>query len=156
MDLNDPDQSKELLSSRAGTFRSAVEEEVNDEGEEYYPSSSSSGAMPWLQNALGINPDIAISPLTFRSRAFRQYNPVDSSAQLDVGARSPPTLATASGSGTTSTSGSSATETQSGPSSTQGGRSQMDANGHPREESDTWYKIYAFLFLYCVYIFWTQ
>ncbi|KAF9185475.1 hypothetical protein BGZ51_002648 [Haplosporangium sp. Z 767] len=79
VDLDDPDRYlNPELEGRQNT--SDEGEEANDEGEEYYPSSSSSSIrpVPWL------------SPLTYRSRGFRQYNSVSSSVPLDVGARTPP------------------------------------------------------------------
>ncbi|KAG0329021.1 hypothetical protein BGZ99_003651 [Dissophora globulifera] len=149
VNLDDPEQSKETLSLRAGMAGSPVEEEVNDEGEEYYPSSSSRISplsQPWIHS---ITSGVRLNPLTFRSRGFRQYNPVDDSAPMDVGARTPPpssptATGTGSGSGTTGTSSS----LPAGPSSQDGGQQEQDA--------DAWYKFYAVILVYCLFVFWTK
>ncbi|KAF9948742.1 hypothetical protein BGZ65_007865, partial [Modicella reniformis] len=88
VDLNDSEKCKEQLISGVHSDRSAaLEEEVNDEDEEYYPSQFA-GILPWRRDSgRGINPHADINP---RSRGVRQYNPVDSSVPLDVGARTPP------------------------------------------------------------------
>ncbi|KAF9932188.1 hypothetical protein FBU30_008743 [Linnemannia zychae] len=90
VNVDDPEQSQESLAYGLHAQRTATRNEpVNDEGEEYYPSSSA-GPVPWLnQKVFGINPDMQIDPRPpFRSHAVRHYNPVLPSAQLDVGARS--------------------------------------------------------------------
>ncbi|KAG0038374.1 hypothetical protein BGZ82_000332 [Podila clonocystis] len=73
VDLDDPVRCKDRIASR-NEDRGYVDETVNDEGEEYYPSSSNS----WLGNALGFHPNLKNNnsgpsrlPRGARSRAFR-------------------------------------------------------------------------------------
>ncbi|KAG0197910.1 hypothetical protein BGX28_008590 [Mortierella sp. GBA30] len=132
VDLDDPERSKDRLTA-GPRVESALDEEINDEGEEYYPSSGPS--MPWLQSALGI------SPLTFRSRGFRQYHPVDSSVQLDVGAPS-------SSSATSSASPSARQEPPADPSSATTNRSRANSDGEATELPDSWYNMFAILIAY--------
>ncbi len=141
VDLDDPERSKDRLAAST-RVESALDEEVNDEGEEYYPTSDGP-SMTWLQNLHGIN------PLTFRSRGFRQYNPVDGSTPLDVGAGSPsaaPTTASESAAAASSSSSSATTTTN---------RSRANGDGEATELPDTWYRVLAILFVYCVYVYWT-
>ncbi|KAF9985380.1 hypothetical protein BGZ75_003052 [Mortierella antarctica] len=122
VDLDDPERSKDRLAAST-RVESALDEEVNDEGEEYYPTSDGP-SLSWLQNLHGIN------PLTFRSRGFRQYNPVNNSTPLDVGAGSPsaaPTLASESAAGAATASSSSTTTN----------RSRANGDGEATELPDT-------------------
>ncbi|KAG9320056.1 hypothetical protein KVV02_007289 [Mortierella alpina] len=124
VDLDDPERSKDRLAAST-RVESALDEEVNDEGEEYYPTSDGPSSS-WLQNLHGIN------PLTFRSRGFRQYNPVDNSTPLDVGAGPPsaaPTLAFESAAGAAAASSSSTTTTTN--------RSRANGDGEATELPDT-------------------
>ncbi|KAF9960317.1 hypothetical protein BGZ70_008640 [Mortierella alpina] len=146
VDLDDPERSKDRLAAST-RVESALDEEVNDEGEEYYPTSDGP-AMSWLQNLHGI------SPLTFRSRGFRQYNPVDGSTPLDVGAGSssegrtiPPAGSAAVPAGMSSSSSSATT--------TAIPRSRANGDGEATELPDTWYRVFAILFVYCIYVYWT-
>ncbi|KAF9358615.1 hypothetical protein BGX26_001307 [Mortierella sp. AD094] len=165
VDMDDPEKSIHRLAFRGegpSPPTSGSEEEVNDEGEEYYPTATSSSSLPWLQTALGISPDVRINPLTYRSRAFRQYNPVGNSAQLDVGARTPPspsseiTSETIAESSTSASSRSNNNAGGSGSGSGNGSANRLDANGRPMQDPNSWYKLYAILFIYCLYVFWTQ
>ncbi|KAF9952893.1 hypothetical protein BGZ72_005852 [Mortierella alpina] len=145
VDLDDPERSKDRLAASA-RVECALDEEVNDEGEEYYPTSDGP-SMSWLQNLHGIN------PLTFRSRGFRQYNPVDGSTLLDVGAGSPsaapalPSESEAAAPAAGSSSSSSAAATTN--------RSRENNDGEATELPDAWYRVLAILFVYCVYVYWT-
>ncbi|KAF9104734.1 hypothetical protein BGX27_009972 [Mortierella sp. AM989] len=166
VDLDDPEKSVHRVQFRnsdsSSPPNSGSEEEVNDEGEEYYPTSTPSRTVPWFQSTTsGVNPDLRINPLTFRSRAFRQYNAVENSAQLDVGARTPsptspssPHYATASGDEAGSSAPSSPNSNNgnrigsgSGSRSTSGigSANQLDTNRRPMEDPDSWYKLYAIL-----------
>ncbi|KAI1319159.1 hypothetical protein EDD11_004802 [Mortierella claussenii] len=147
VDMDSPKQNKHVLSAPSAEV--SEDEEVNDEGEEYYPTSSSSSSLPWLQSALGINPDVKINPLTYRSRAFRQYNPADSSVLMNVGARSSPS----SSASTAFESGTAPTSSQARPSSRE---TQLGHNGYLEENPNAWYGLYAVLILYCIYIFLAQ
>ncbi|KAG0376934.1 hypothetical protein BGX24_006976 [Mortierella sp. AD032] len=147
VNVEDSEQGKESLAyGLHGQRVAAGNEPVDDEGEEYYPSASSTsspstGSLPWLRQVCGINPHTRSDPrLQFRSRAGRQFNPAHPSALLDVGARSVPV-----------------------PNSTSmpvgGGqdhnRNSVDEEGRPVERPDAWYKFLAFLFIYCIYVcFW--
>ncbi|KAF9170623.1 hypothetical protein BGX20_008716 [Mortierella sp. AD010] len=135
VDMDDPEKSIHRLAFRgegSSTPTSGSEEEVNDEGEEYYPTGTSS-SLPWFQTALGISPDVRINPPTYRSRAFRQYNPVENSAQLDVGARTPPSETT----GESSTSASRNNSNTGGSSNGSGSANRLDANGRPTEDPNS-------------------
>ncbi|KAF9544255.1 hypothetical protein EC957_012301 [Mortierella hygrophila] len=126
VNLDDPEQSQESLANGLhGQRVAAGNEPVDDEGEEYYPtSSSSSGPLPWFQQALGINPQAGIDPRNrIRSRAARQVRPVHSSALLDVGSRSVPNSTSAPG-GESSSSG-------------RNRNSELDENGKPMERADS-------------------
>ncbi|KAG0004047.1 hypothetical protein BGZ80_008730 [Entomortierella chlamydospora] len=59
VDMDDPEKSIHRLVFRgegSSPPTSGSEEEVNDEGEEYYVTGTSS-SLPWFQTALGISPD---------------------------------------------------------------------------------------------------
>ncbi|KAG0265659.1 hypothetical protein BG011_004258 [Mortierella polycephala] len=117
VDLDDPDRYiNPELEGRQNT--SDESEETNDDGEEYYPSSSSSSVRPtpWL------------NPLTYRSRGHRQYNSVNSSVPLDVGARTPP-LASVSGSGSQSGSGSGSGPEQNSSGNNNNGSGRVGSDG---------------------------
>ncbi|KAG0221796.1 hypothetical protein BGX31_009559 [Mortierella sp. GBA43] len=90
IDMDDPAKNTLLRASGVQSDRSAaLEEDVNDEGEEYYPGPSGPFnpiAVPWQHPAQGSEPFSQI----FRTRAVRQFNPVDGSLNLDVGASEPP------------------------------------------------------------------
>ncbi|KAF9085891.1 hypothetical protein BGX23_009315 [Mortierella sp. AD031] len=153
LNLDDPEQLKESLVYGLHGQRVAAEKEpVDDEGEEYYPSSSA--PLPWFQQAFGINPERRIgSRPQFRSRAAREFNPVDpSAALLDVGARS----AVPNSTSTPATPGGPSSSSRA--SSSNGGhsqnRNQLDENEQPVERPDAWYRLLAFLFIYCVYVLW--
>jgi hypothetical protein len=143
VNLDDPEESQESLSNGLhGKRVAAGNEPVNDEGEEYYPSSSPSGPLPWFQQALGINPQSRNDH--FRSRAVRQLHPVHPSALLDVGAQSVPNST-------------SAPLNESEPSPPARNRNnELDEHGKPIERPDAWYRLLTFLFIYCLYIyFWS-
>ncbi|KAG0278077.1 hypothetical protein BGZ95_004782 [Linnemannia exigua] len=135
VNVDEPEQRKEsLVYGFHGQRVAAGNEPVDDEGEEYYPSTSSSsassaGLLPWLQQVCGINPHTRTDPRPqFRSRAGRQFNPVQPSALLDVGARSVPVP------------NSTSTPVGGSTSSSQGGQGQsrkaVDEEGQPVERPD--------------------
>ncbi|KAF9146237.1 hypothetical protein BG015_011653 [Linnemannia schmuckeri] len=128
VNLDDPEQSQESLANGLhGQRVAAGNEPVDDEGEEYYPTSSSSGPLPWFQQTLGINPHARVDPRDrFRSRAARQFRPVNPSALLDVGARTVPnsTSAPANAGGES-------------PSTARNRGDQLDENGQPMERPDS-------------------
>lgn len=93
VNMDDPEKSHLLVASEAQSDRAAaLEEEPNDEGEEYYPGTFTGGFHP-LPRVIGSRGDHGFNlganvlPPFFRSRGVRQFNPVDGSVQLDVGAR---------------------------------------------------------------------
>ncbi|KAG0046277.1 hypothetical protein BGZ83_008535 [Gryganskiella cystojenkinii] len=158
VDMDDPAKEAELLVRRVDP--SPYDEEVNDEGENDYPSSSSSASHSWLPSTFGINPRVPMNPLAFRSRGVRQFHPVTDPSILNVGARSPTTPG--------------AFTSQSGPGSAslppgaQGDTSSSTTSAQPRSNSSNnrgggaagdqfeWYKFFAVLFLYCLYVAWTR
>ncbi|KAF9136303.1 hypothetical protein BGW39_000019 [Mortierella sp. 14UC] len=153
VNLDDPEQSKESLAyGLHGQRVAAGNEPVDDEGEEYYPSaaaSASTGPLPWLQQVCGINPHPRSDPrLQFRSRAARQFNPVHTSALLDVGARSAPVPNSTS----TPTGGSSSSSQRRQGQNSSG----VDEEERAVERPDAWYRFLMFLFIYCIYVcFWS-
>ncbi|KAK3805879.1 MAG: hypothetical protein J3Q66DRAFT_359901 [Benniella sp.] len=93
VDMDDPQKTHLLLTSDVQSDRAAaLEEEPNDEGEEYYPGTYTGGLHP-LPRVIGsrgnhgFNLGTGILPPIFRTRGVRQFQPVDSSVELDVGAR---------------------------------------------------------------------
>ncbi|KAF8926910.1 hypothetical protein BGZ47_002466 [Haplosporangium gracile] len=127
VNLDDPKQSQESLTNGLhGQRVAAANEPVDDEGEEYYPTSSSSGPLPWFQQALGINPQARVDPTDlFRSRAARQFRSVNPSALLDVGARTVPNSTSAP-----------ANAGSESPSTARSRINQLDENGKPVERPD--------------------
>ncbi|KAF9437163.1 hypothetical protein BGZ76_001773 [Entomortierella beljakovae] len=75
-------------SSSSVTSSGGSEDEVSNQGEEYYPNATGipSTSFNWFQLSSGSGPN----PIRYRSRAFRHYIPLDNDAQLDVGPSTPP------------------------------------------------------------------
>jgi len=159
VNVDDPERSMDLLNRT--TDWTVVNEEANDRGEEYYPTTTSS----WFQS-FGVNPNMTVNPFTRRTRAVRQVQPVLDASILEVGARSP--TATTSTAGTSGTSGpgsfpatsSTSNQQASNDSQASSSRSRMisnsnGGNGQAMEDQE-WYKYFAMLLLYCLYVAWTQ
>ncbi|KAF8953727.1 hypothetical protein BGZ52_004560 [Haplosporangium bisporale] len=134
VDLDDPVRSKDRISSRTEDTGFNVDEPVNDEGEEYYPSSNS-----WLGNALGVHLNITNNnrgpsrlPGGARSRAFRHVARLSDASAVSL------------------------SPTASAPSSPHLSATNPGNNNNNQPSPGSWYKLFAFLVIYCVYVFWTQ
>lgn len=139
-----------------------VNEKANDRGEEYYPTATSSMSS-WFQS-LGVNPNMTVNPFTRRTRAVRQFRPVMDPSILEVGARSPTETSATAGTSGTSEPGSfpstSATSNQLAPNDSHASSSSSSnssgSNNQAMDAEAEWYQFFAVLFLYCLYVAWTQ
>ncbi|KAF9307372.1 hypothetical protein BGZ74_005812 [Mortierella antarctica] len=135
VDLDDPVRSKDRIALRTEDSGCNVDEPVNDEGEEYYPSSSNS----WLGNALGVRPNLTNNdsgssrrPGGARSRAFRHVARLSDASATSL------------------------SPTTSAPSSPHLSATKTGNNNDNQPSPGSWYKLFAFLVIYCMYISWTQ
>ncbi|KAG0342462.1 hypothetical protein BG000_004482 [Podila horticola] len=134
VDLDDPVRSKDRIASRTESSGcNIIDEPVNDEGEEYYPSSSNS----WLGNALGFQPNPANNNSGrrlsggFRSRAFRHVARLSDASSASL------------------------SPTASAPTSPDLSAANL-GNNDSQPNPGSWYKLFAFLVIYCFYVSWTQ
>ncbi|KAF9402326.1 hypothetical protein BGZ94_004962 [Podila epigama] len=135
VDMDDPQQKEDTSSTQVRDRKSAAEEPVDDEGEEYYPMSFSErmfGRIGIVLGGSGGGGSSSTLPGGARSRAVRRVNPVSGSA----------------------TGGSSASlSTSSTSTSTRPSRTVVD--GEAEELPESWYKLFALLVVYCIYVSWT-